>query len=91
MKPSIIVNRNSFIDWTKGILLDRDAYGICVVYDDNKNQEAMNLLDAGEVIGFEVKGELVSIMKLENNGFVETKLDCENVKMMSINTKGESE
>lgn len=66
----IIVDRESFIAWTQGILIHRTKNKL-IVGDNTKHEVAEKLLEQGETIGFTVNGELFSTMKLEDSGYVE--------------------
>jgi hypothetical protein len=68
----ITVNRNSFIAWTQGILLDRDSKGSVLVGDDIKNELAEKALKEGKPIWLTDGGKIISQMKLDINGFQET-------------------
>lgn len=74
----IIVDRNSFIAYSEGILMDFHE-GKGVVGDSLKNEEAEAAMERGETIGLMVGGELVTTMKLEDGGFVETLIGNEGV------------
>lgn len=61
----IIVDRDSFIAWTQGILLDRKADGTFVCGDNELNKEAEEALKNGKTIGLTVEGRIVSTMSLD--------------------------
>lgn len=67
----IIVDRNSFIAWTEGILMERAGDKILKIGDNIKHEEAEEALNQGEKIGLTVKGELISTMSLTEHGFSE--------------------
>lgn len=67
----LIVDRESFIAWTEGVLLDRDENGKVIVGDDIKNVRAEAVLEKGKIIGLTVAGKLVSTMSLEKGSYVE--------------------
>lgn len=71
--PTLIVDRESFIAWTQGVLLERDADGTMVVGDDIRNEQAEYALEKGETIGLTVGGKLVSTMSYDSeaDGYVE--------------------
>lgn len=55
---SVLVERDHFMLWLDGVLLDRDAEGNCVAPDESACQRAMDALDAGETVLFVKNGRL---------------------------------
>jgi len=70
-----IVERESFIDWTRGYLLRREE-GKLVVGDRKENEEAMKRLEAGETIYLTVDNEVFSRLNKVDGAFVEEKIDA---------------
>lgn len=70
-----IVERESFIDWTRGYLLRRER-GKLVVGDRKENEEAMKRLEAGETIYLTVDNEVFSRLNKVDGAFVEEKIDA---------------
>jgi len=70
-----IVERESFIDWTRGYLLRRER-GKLVVGDRKENEEAMKRLEAGETIYLTVDNEVFSRLNKVDSAFVEEKIDA---------------
>lgn len=67
----LIIDRESFIAWTEGVLLDRDENKKVLVGDDTKNVRAEAALQKGKIVGLTVAGKLVSMMSLEKGKYVE--------------------
>jgi hypothetical protein len=65
-----IVDRNQFISWTQGILMDRHNDNVLVV-NSTKCQEVKNKLDMGEKIGLTINGELITTMIMTDEGYIE--------------------
>jgi len=61
-KARIVVNRNKLILHSKGILLDRDEYGRCLVGDGVELEQAVEAMRTGATIYLEDKGIIVSKM-----------------------------
>lgn len=61
----LIVDRDSFIAWTEGTLLERRIDGTFVVGDDETNERAEKALEAGETIGLTIGGRLESTMAFD--------------------------
>ena len=67
----LCVDRASFIAWTEGVLLSRDAAGRCVVGDNADHEKVEDILEAGGEVGLTVRGKLVSILKLVDDEYQE--------------------
>lgn len=67
----LVVNRQDFIAWTEGILLERDAEGVCRVGDREIHEKAKQALDRGETIALAEQGNIVSCMQLIEDEYVE--------------------
>jgi hypothetical protein len=65
------VNREQFIAWTQGILLERNSDGGCFAVNETKCEEAQKRLEQGEEIGFMINGELKSKIAMINNQYME--------------------
>jgi len=74
----ITVNRNNFIAWTQGLLLDRAGDKILSIGDDVAHEHAAAALDNGETIALTIRGEVVSTMRLEDNGYTESLVGVED-------------
>lgn len=66
-----IVDRNQFIGWTQGILLQRNPDGGCFVVNEIMCEEAQKRLEKGEEVGFTIKGELKTKIKMIDDQYVE--------------------
>lgn len=66
-----VVDRDSFISWTQGILLDRDNSGKCVIGDNIAHEEAQERLDKGEIVGLSVKGVIKTTIQLVDEAYRE--------------------
>jgi len=62
--PTLYIDRDAFVAWSLGILLERYPSGHIVIGDRAEHSEAQRLMDSGEVIGLLVGGELFSTMAL---------------------------
>ena len=61
----IIANRNSFIKFIQGILLEQDTTEIRIIEDRTKNKEAQKALDNGETITLLFNHKPVSFIKYD--------------------------
>ena len=81
-KFAIVVDRDSFIAFTQGILLSRDRNGYVVVGDDPNNQAAEDFLRAGKEVLLTVHHKPYSILRYDkdNEQYVETVEEEEEVR-----------
>lgn len=66
-----VVDRESFIAWTQGILLERNARGQVVVGDNIANEQAMEILESGGKVYLSVNNEVISYIFLTKDGYRE--------------------
>lgn len=70
--PTMYVDRDGFIAWTEGSLMERRGNRAMVV-NTTKCRKAVSAMDRGEVIGLTRDEKLVSTMCYdETKGYVET-------------------
>lgn len=74
--PSIVVDRASFIAWTKGILLERTGTTL-VIGDRDENRKAEEILLKGGTALLTVDGRPFSALRAdqEQRRYVETRLE----------------
>lgn len=70
-----VVDRDSFISWVQGIMLDRDSSGNMIIGDDIRNEEAHERLLKGEDIYLSDCGEIVSKIRNTGEEFLEEKIE----------------
>jgi hypothetical protein len=75
--PMLVVDRDSFMAWMQGILLERDAEGYVLVGDSVDNERAEDALEKGETIGLTVDGRLVSTLRDAGEEIVEEEIRWE--------------
>jgi hypothetical protein len=66
-----VIDRNSFIVWTQGILLTRNASGHVVVGDNVVHEQTMEILESGEKVYLSVNNKVVSYIRLAEDGYQE--------------------
>ncbi len=66
-----IVDRNQFIGWTQGILLERNPDGSCFAVNEIMCEKAQKRLEQGEEVGFTIDGELTSKIKMLDGQYIE--------------------
>jgi hypothetical protein len=74
MKAPIIVDREMFIRFSEGILLDRDAKGNVLIVDEALCNKALDALERGEKVFLRVGDELISEMTIKDECYTEKKL-----------------
>lgn len=67
----IVVDRDDFIAWSQGILLDRKSDGSTTVGDRSIHEKAKDAMDKGEIIALTMAGRIVSYMKVEEESYEE--------------------
>lgn len=67
----IVVNRQDFMAWTVGIFLERKSDKSLIVGDKPIHEKAKEAMDKGETIGLIDGGQIVSHMKLTDDGYKE--------------------
>ena len=70
----IQVNREEFMLWSTGLLLDNDK-GSVLCFDRKEHQEAEDAMERGETIVLMVEGKPFSTMSLQGDGFEEELID----------------
>ena len=71
--PTQMVERDQFIAWSEGVLLDLNLLG-AVVVNEALAEAAQAALERGEVVGLTKDGRLVSTMRLHKDAFIEEEL-----------------
>lgn len=66
----IIVDRQSYIAWCAGWLLDRDQYGHVIVGDNTDHVAADAAIARGETVYLAVHGKVVSELATAQDGVV---------------------
>lgn len=66
-----VVDRESFIAWTHGILLERDARGQVVVGDNISHERALEILNGGGKVYLSTNNEVISYIRLTEDGYQE--------------------
>jgi len=69
------LNRRNFIDWSNGLLLERDKEANVRCLDQKLYEKAQEALDKGEVVYLCVNGKVVTQMKLEEGVYVERRVE----------------
>lgn len=72
-----MVDRQGFINWCGGILLQRDATSY-VLTPERDCLRAEEALERGEIVGLTLYGELFSTISLTKQGYMEEKLEENN-------------
>jgi hypothetical protein len=68
----IEVKRWMFKCWVEGIIMERDSKGRVVAVEEGKCQEAEDVLNRGEIIGFlDNRGKCISTMSLVDGEYKE--------------------
>ena len=65
------VDRDAFIAWTHGILLERNAQEHIIVEDDIAHEKAESILARGEKVYLLSGNKVVSYLQLADEGFQE--------------------
>jgi hypothetical protein len=71
----LVVDRDDFIAWTRGILLERSREGACLVGDKKIHQQAKEALDDGETVGLTRAGRIVTHLRLVGDRYQELELE----------------
>lgn len=71
----LVVDRDDFMAWSRGILLERSKEGACLVGDKKIHQRAKEALDEGETVGLTMAGRIVTHMRLVNGRYQEIEID----------------
>jgi hypothetical protein len=74
MNQPIAVPRQMFINFTKGLLLDRDSEGKVLAVDEPLCERAMTALEDGEIVYLTVNDRAVTSIRLTDRGYTEAKI-----------------
>lgn len=77
MKLPFTVDREQFIAWTEGILLDRNEKGEVLLVNEKNCKEADDRLNNGEEVYLTVGNEIVSKMYLNKIDGCIVEVECE--------------
>lgn len=71
IKGALTVERDQFIAWTEGILLDRNEEGEVLIVNELACSRAEKAMEQGETVYLTQDGKIVTKMHLAPEGFIE--------------------